>query len=218
MPAIADQVAALEHDHDDALAKIDALNATVAAQLDAINAITAKKASLEAKVAELSDHIDGLTVMAENVANGALNMLKATRLPKGTPVAVIPYAPITAIERLRAAGTVNGQATEKAPDAPTVQNTVAARVSRVLITDDMLKPEPARPAAPEPTAGDALLTPTQPGLPELMAPPTADSLTSAVDRIKRHFLPPVTLMRRPAAPGTPAGCRCSCDATRSSPV
>jgi hypothetical protein len=64
MSAIADQVAALEHDHSDALAKIDALNATNAALTDALNAITADKALLEARVAELSMRNDGMIVMA----------------------------------------------------------------------------------------------------------------------------------------------------------
>jgi hypothetical protein len=93
MPAIADQVAALELDHADALAKIDALTASNAALTDAINAITTEKAALEARVAELSTRTNGMIAMAEKVASSALDMLTAARLPAGTPVEVIPFAP-----------------------------------------------------------------------------------------------------------------------------
>jgi len=93
MPAIADQVADVEHDLTDALAKIDALNAANAALTDAINAITAERAALQAKIAELSTQADAMTAMAEKVAGSALDMLKAARLPAGTPADVIPFAP-----------------------------------------------------------------------------------------------------------------------------
>jgi len=93
MPAIADLVASLEHDHAHALAKIEALNAANAALAEAINALTTEKAALEAKIAELGAHTDGMIAMVENVANGALDMLKAARLPSDTPAAVIPFAP-----------------------------------------------------------------------------------------------------------------------------
>ncbi|MCU1340366.1 MAG: hypothetical protein JWO19_5947, partial [Bryobacterales bacterium] len=164
--------------------------------------ITAEKAVLEAKVAELGEHIDVLIAMAESVANNALNMLKATRL-KGTPAAVIPYAPKTAIERLQAAGVVNGHATDNAMNA--AQNAgalslglgdIVNRVKRAPINDDMLNTGPAR----WPAAIDAPLIPAPPSLPEPAAPSIAESPTSAIDRIKRHFLPAVTLMRRPVDP------------------
>jgi hypothetical protein len=219
MPAIADQVTKLEHDHDDALANIDTLKAANAALTDALNAVTAEKAALEAKVGELSEYADGLIAMADGVANSALNMLKAARLPKGTPAAVIPYAPKTVIERLQAAGIVDGHATDSATDATAAQNTgavalsiddVVDRLGQVLINDDMPKPAPAQSAAPELAVGgdtahlrlvttaDAPLVPAPPSAVEPMTLPTAESPISAVDRIKRHFLPAVTLMRRPA--------------------
>ena len=93
MPAIADQVAALEHDHDDALAMIDTLTAANAALMDALNAAAAEKAALEAKLAELRLQADAVAMMAEKFANSALDVLKAARLPASTPVEVIPFAP-----------------------------------------------------------------------------------------------------------------------------
>jgi hypothetical protein len=93
MPAIADLVAGLEHDYDDALATIDQLNAENGALTDALAAANSAKAVLEAKVAELSMRADVMTAMAEKVANSALDMLKAAHLPAGTPAEVIPFAP-----------------------------------------------------------------------------------------------------------------------------
>jgi hypothetical protein len=208
MPAIADQVAELEHDHIAALADIDALWAANAALTDALDAVTAEKAALEAKVAELSGHNDGLIAMAESVADSALNMLKAARLPKDTPAAVIPYAPRTTVERLQAAGIVNGHATDESTMSPGLGD-IVNRVSQVLIDDDVLKPEPARQAAPEPFTGSdethirlvvaagTPLVPASRGFLERMAPPLAEFPTSAVERIKRHFMPTVTLMCQP---------------------
>jgi hypothetical protein len=190
MPTIADQVASLEHDHNDALAKIDALNATNAALMDALSAITAEKAALEARIAELSMRNDGMVAMVEKVASSALDMLKAARLPAGTPAEVIPFAP-----KLK---TVN-----PASVAPSVG------FADVLITEEMLGPEPAGRAVAQAIANDTVVLPailasaslTVPRLvpsrpPKPAAVPIIEPM-SAVDRIKRHFLPAVTLMRRP---------------------
>lgn len=174
MTAIADQVAKLEHDHSDALAKIDALNATNAALTDALNSITAEKALLEARVAELSMRNDGMIAMAEKVASSTLDMLNAARLPAGTPAEVIPFAP-----KLKTVSAAS----------------VAPSVSLAAVLEEMLKPEPARQAVAQAEAND-----TRPW-PALLRPPKPAAVaisesTSGVDRIKRHF--PVMLMRRPS--------------------
>jgi hypothetical protein len=170
MPAIADLVASLEHDHAHALAKIEALNAANAALAEAINALTTEKAALEAKIAELGAHTDGMIAMVENVANGALDMLKAARLPSDTPAAVIPFAP-------------KPKTVTAASVAPSVG------LADVLITEEMLKPEPARvnDTAPRTVPSRA----PKPAAAPIIAP------ASAVDRFKQHFLPALTLMRRP---------------------
>lgn len=180
MPAIADLVANLEHDHDDALAKIDALNAANAALIEAINAITVEKAALEARVTELSTRNDGMIAMAEKVASSALDMLNAARLPAGTPAEVIPFAPKPKV------------LTTTASVAPTVG------LADVLITEEMLKSEPAPQAVAQATA-NATGPRAVPSRPVPTAAPIIEP-TSAVDRIKRHFLPSLTLMRRPVDP------------------
>jgi hypothetical protein len=93
MPAIADLVATLEVDHADALMKIGVLTAANATLADALNAVTAEKAALEARVTELSARADSMLAMAEKVATGALDMLRAARLPADTPPDVVPFAP-----------------------------------------------------------------------------------------------------------------------------
>jgi hypothetical protein len=169
MPAIADQVAALEHDHDDALAMIDTLSAANAALMDDINAITAEKAALQARIDELSTQADAMTAMAEKVANSALDMLKAARLPAGTPVEVIPFAPMP-------------------------KPLVAASVAPSLGLADMLKPKPAA-LAIEAVADDAA-PPKFLLMPRSFADVPIQPL-SAVDLVKRRLLPALTLMRRP---------------------
>jgi hypothetical protein len=93
MPSIGDLVANLEVDHADALTKIDVLTAANDALIDTVSAIAAEKAVLEARVAELSARADTMYAMAEKVAGGALDMLKAARMPADTPPDVIPFAP-----------------------------------------------------------------------------------------------------------------------------
>jgi hypothetical protein len=175
MSAIADQVATLEHDHGDALAKIDNLSATNAALTDALNAITAEKALLEARVAELSMRNDGMIAMAEKVASSALDMLNAARLPAGTPAEVIPFAP-----KLKTVSAAS----------------VAPSVSLADVLEEMLRPEPARQAFAHAEANDTGPWPV-PSSPSKPAAVPIIEPTSAIDRIKRHFLPAVTLMRRP---------------------
>jgi hypothetical protein len=164
MSAIADQVAALEHDHSDALAKIDALNATNAALTDALNAITAEKALLEARVAELGIRNDGMIAMAEKVASSALDMLNAARLPAGTPAEVIPFAP-----KLKTVSAAS----------------VAPSVDLADVLQEMLKPEPALQAVAQAMANDTVppLVPSRPPKPAAVA---ISESTSAVDRIMRR--------------------------------
>lgn len=74
MPAIGDQVASLEHDHADALAQIDMLNAKNAALLSANSALSSENAAL-------NKYADEIKAMVESVATGALHMLQAARAP-----------------------------------------------------------------------------------------------------------------------------------------
>jgi hypothetical protein len=189
MPAIANLVATLENDHAEAMAKAELLTAANEALIEKINTIASEKAALEARVAELTEHNDALITMAEGVANNALNMLKATRLPKGTPAAVIPYAPKTATDRLQAASIANDHATDNPIDATAAQNPGASgdenRIHLIAAADPPLIPAP--PSWAEPTA-----------------PSVAEFPTSAMDRIKRHLLPALTLTRRPVDLSTPA--------------
>jgi hypothetical protein len=181
MPAIADQVAALEHDHDDALAMIDTLTAANAALLDALNAVTAEKAALEAQLTELRLQADAMTAMVEKFANSALDMLKAARLPAGTPAEVIAYAP-----------------------RPKTLATTAAPPSFGLadvLDTQMLKPAPApAPAMPAaPVAREQLIpTPPEPRRSPIVEP------VSAVELVKRRLLPVLTLTRRPVPLPAPA--------------
>jgi hypothetical protein len=170
MPAIADQVAALEHDHNDALAKLDELDAANTALIEAINTITAEKAALAAQN-------DRLMAMVESVGNTALEMLKAARLPAGTPAEVIPFAP-------------KPRAFTAAPLAP------SPGLAEVLITEEMLRPEPAwqavAQATPSGTAPRAAPSwPPKPATAPIIEP------ASAVDIVKRRLLPALALMRRP---------------------
>jgi hypothetical protein len=113
-------------------------------------------------------------VMAEKVASSALDMLNAARLPAGTPAEVIPFAP-----KLKTVSAAS----------------VAPFVGLADVLEEMLKPEPARQAFARAETNDTGPWP----VPSISSKPAAVPIiepTSAIDRIKRHFLPAVTLMRR----------------------
>lgn len=81
MPAIGDQVATLEHDHTEALAKIDSLVASNAALVQRLQSLTDENAAL-------NKYADEIKAMVESVASGALKMLQAARAP------IIPTSPV----------------------------------------------------------------------------------------------------------------------------
>jgi len=168
MPAIADKVAALEHDHSDALVKIAALT-------DALNAMTVEKAALEAKVAELGMHI-------ENVANSALDMLKAVK----NDAALVDS--MNAAQNVRARDVLLTD--EMLKPGPAQQ-----AVAEVLANDSVAWPSAAAQAA----ESDADQRRLQAIAARMMLPPAASTAEplSAVDAIKRRSLPFLTLMRRP---------------------
>jgi chromosome segregation ATPase len=107
MPAIGDQVASLEHDHAEALARIDSLVASNAALTSAnaaltneaiakIDSLTASKEALESanaaltsENAALNKYADEIKAMVESVASGALKMLQAARAPIMAEVAKV---------------------------------------------------------------------------------------------------------------------------------
>jgi hypothetical protein len=66
----------------------------------------------------------------------------------------------------------------------------------ILTAEEMLEPEPARQAVAQAMANDTVPRAVPSTPPKPAAVPIIEPM-SAVDRIKRHFLPAVTLMRRP---------------------
>jgi hypothetical protein len=180
MPAISDQVAALEDDHATALASIDAQNATIEKLKLSLAAMTKEKLALEARVAEYQKHEAETIAAVETLASSTLDMLRTVQRPAGMPAAVVPFAP-------------KGKTAAGLPVAP------STGLDDVLITEDMLKPEPHQPsiAAARTHLGDETDTRILATDRALVATAPRPGPTSAVDRIKRHFLPALTSMRRP---------------------
>ncbi|SHH20642.1 DUF4200 domain-containing protein [Bradyrhizobium erythrophlei] len=180
MPAIADQVATLEDDHATAMASIDAQNATIEKLKLSLAAMTKEKLALEARVAEYQKHKDETIAAVEALASSTLDMLRTVQRPAGMPAAVVPFAP-------------------KGKTATGLPIVASAGFDDVLITEDMLKPEPPQPsvAAVGTHLGDEIDTRilATDRAPVVTAPRPGP--TSAVDRIKRHFLPALTSTRRP---------------------
>ena len=79
MPAIANQVAAIEDDLQAALAKVDSLTAENEALLKRLAASTADKQDLEAKNGEMQSVVDETRDLADRLAGMALTMLRASR-------------------------------------------------------------------------------------------------------------------------------------------
>lgn len=93
MPSIADQVETLEHDHAAALAKLDALQSANAALMSANTALQAENTALQASVEDMKQYVADTRAMADSLAQSALDMLRASRRPVGTPAEVIQFAP-----------------------------------------------------------------------------------------------------------------------------
>jgi hypothetical protein len=174
MPTISDQVAALEYDHADALAKIESQNRSLETLTLSLAAMTKEKLALEARIVEYQKHEEETIAAVEVLANASLDMLRIAQRPAGMPAEVIPYA----------------------PKLKTV--TAASMAPSVGLADvlEMLEPEPARQAVAQATANDTVPRAAPSWPPKPAAVPIIEPM-SAVDRIKRHFLPAVTLMRQP---------------------
>jgi hypothetical protein len=79
MPAIADQVAAIEEDLQAALAKVDSLMAENDALMKRLAASTADRQDLEAKNGEMQSVVDETRDLAHRLADMAFTMLRASR-------------------------------------------------------------------------------------------------------------------------------------------
>jgi hypothetical protein len=79
MPAIANQVAAIEDDLQAALAEVDSLKAENEALLKRLAASTADRQDLEAKNGEMQSVVDETRDLADSLAHMALTMLRASR-------------------------------------------------------------------------------------------------------------------------------------------
>ena len=69
MPAIAEQVATIEHDLQEALAKIDSLTAEREMLKKALAATTVEKSELEAKQDDMQSLVDETREMVDRLAN-----------------------------------------------------------------------------------------------------------------------------------------------------
>ena len=85
MPAIADQVATIEHDLQEALAKVDSLTEEKEALRKALTAVTVEKSELEAKQDDMQSLVDETREMVDRLANMSLTMLRSSRRPVASP-------------------------------------------------------------------------------------------------------------------------------------
>jgi uncharacterized protein YhaN len=85
MPAIAEQVATIEHDLQEALAKIDSLTAERETLKKALAATTVEKSELEAKQDDMQSLVDETREMVDRLANMSLTMLRTSRRKVATP-------------------------------------------------------------------------------------------------------------------------------------
>lgn len=91
--SIADQVATVEHDLAAALAQIDALNSAKAALESANASLQRDNVGLQLEVNDMKHYVDDTRALAEQLANSALEMLRASRRQVGGQAEIIPYAP-----------------------------------------------------------------------------------------------------------------------------
>jgi hypothetical protein len=85
MPAIAEQVATIEQDLQDALAKVDSLTAEKEALSKALTAMTVEKSDLEAKQNDMQSLVDETREMVDKLAGMSLTMLRTSRRKVATP-------------------------------------------------------------------------------------------------------------------------------------
>jgi uncharacterized protein YhaN len=85
MPAIAEQVATIEHDLQEALAKVDSLTAEKEALTKALTAMTSEKSDLEAKHSDMQSLVDETREMVDKLAGMSLTMLRSSRRKVAAP-------------------------------------------------------------------------------------------------------------------------------------
>jgi hypothetical protein len=85
MPAIAEQVATMEHDLQEALAKIDSLTAEKELLTKALTAVTSEKSDLEAKYDDMQLLVDDTREMVDKLAGMTLDVLRTSRRKVTTP-------------------------------------------------------------------------------------------------------------------------------------
>ena len=91
MPAIAEQVATIEHDLQEALAKIDSLTEERDTLKKALAATTVEKSELVAKQDDMQSLVDETREMVDRLANMSLNMLRSSRRPIASPKEAAGY-------------------------------------------------------------------------------------------------------------------------------
>ena len=91
MPAIADQVATIEHDLQEALAKINSLTAEKEVLRKALNSVTVEKSDLEAKHGDMQSLVNETREMVDKLANMSLTMLRSSRRPIASPKDAASY-------------------------------------------------------------------------------------------------------------------------------
>jgi hypothetical protein len=92
MPAIAEQVATIEHDLQKALARIDSLTEERDTLRKALVATTVEKSELEAKQDDMQSLVDETREMVDRLANMSLNMLRSSRRPIASPKEAAGYS------------------------------------------------------------------------------------------------------------------------------
>src|ERR1700756_4582045 len=85
MPAISEQVATIEHDLQEALTKIESLEAEKIALTKALTAMTVEKSDLEAKQNDMQSLVDETRESVDKLANMTLAILRTSRRPVAQP-------------------------------------------------------------------------------------------------------------------------------------
>jgi hypothetical protein len=91
VPAIAEQVATIEHDLQEALATIESLTEERDTLKKALVATTVEKSELEAKQGDMQSLVDETREMVDRLANMSLDMLRSSRRPIASPKEAAGY-------------------------------------------------------------------------------------------------------------------------------
>lgn len=102
MPAIADQVATMEHDHAAALAQIDELTSSLAAVKAALSSAVNENLTLRDQNQDLTAFANETRATVETLALGTMELLRASRRPVGGVAAatVLPFAAKPKLDRV----------------------------------------------------------------------------------------------------------------------